>query len=95
MSANDPIEPTEEEEKPREYEVQYSVKWVNFTTTVKATSEDEAIRLAGENSAEQFTVTTNNEEVYSLEDIFKCCNRVQATCTEEEDDSEEEEEHPE
>jgi hypothetical protein len=71
-----------EEKKQKEYEVQYSVKWVNFTTTVKATSEDEAIRIAGENSAEQFTVTANNEEVYSLEDIFKCCNRAQATCIE-------------
>jgi hypothetical protein len=71
-----------EEKKQKEYEVQYSVKWVNFTTTVKATSEDEAIRIARENSAEQFTVTANNEEVYSLEDIFKCCNRAQATCIE-------------
>jgi hypothetical protein len=76
MNPNDPIEPTDEEQKPREYEVQYSVKWVNFTTTVKATSEDEAITIADQNSWEQFTATTNNEEVYSLEDIFKCCNRA-------------------
>jgi hypothetical protein len=89
MNPNDPIEPTEEEEKPREYEVQYSVKWVNFTTTVKATSEDEAIRLAGENSAEQFTVTANNEEVYSLGDILNCCERAEATCIGDEDSEEE------
>jgi ribosomal protein L20A (L18A) len=32
--------------KLKEYEVQRSMKWVNFTTTVQATSEEEAIEVA-------------------------------------------------
>ena len=55
----------------REYEVQYAQKWVNFTTTVKATSEEEAIKLSYEMGIDQFTVTTGNEEINSLEETAR------------------------
>ena len=82
---------TEQNEKPQEYEVQYSQKWVNFTTTVKATSEEEAIKLSYEIGMDQFTVTTGNEEINSLEEIFEQSRDwVRATSIEDEEDSEEE-----
>ena len=79
-------ETTEQNEQPRQYEVQYSQKWVNFTTTVKATSEDEAIKLSYEMGMDQFTVTTNNEEINSLEEILEQARDwAQATSIEDED----------
>ena len=59
----------DKEQKPKEYEVQYSVNWVNFTATVQATSEEEAIEIAEKEDA--FVVTVSNEVVCSLTDIFK------------------------
>lgn len=56
--------------KLKTYEVQYSVKWVNFTVEVKAESEKDAIRLAGEKPFSEFAATARNEEVSSLEDIL-------------------------
>jgi hypothetical protein len=57
--------------KTHEWEVQYSVKWINFTATVQATDEEEAIALSGKLDFNQFTTTAQNEEVTSLEDIFE------------------------
>ena len=74
----------EEEETVQEYEVQYSVKWVNFTTYVEATSEDAAIEkaeaLLKKNGLENFEIRANNEEVFSLEGILACAGRVEANC---------------
>ena len=80
----------DKEQKPKEYEVQYSVKWVNFTATVQAISEEEAVEIAEKEDA--FVVTVRNEVVYSLEDIFKYHGPARVECMDEEDEDEEEEE---
>jgi hypothetical protein len=82
----------DEEQKLKEYEVQYSVRWVNFTTTVQAVSEREAIKLAGVRGLKDFTIKTNNEEVNSIEDIFEHSQRwgARAECLDEEEIDEEE-----
>jgi hypothetical protein len=74
------IEQSEQPIKPkkREWEVQYSVKWVDFITIVQATDENEAIQLAEKVDFEQFTVTAKNKEVDSLEDIFGLAGFPQA-----------------
>jgi hypothetical protein len=79
----------------KEYEVQYSVKWINFSTTVQAIDEDEAIVAAGKLDFNQFTVKARNEEVESLEDIFGLAgfpqaNRTDDYGTDEEDEDESE-----
>jgi hypothetical protein len=61
----------------KEYEVQYSVKWVNFTRIVEAAYESQAIELAGKD-LKDFDVTANNEEVSSLDDILDNCRWVRA-----------------
>jgi hypothetical protein len=71
--------------KTYEWEVQYSVKWINFTTTVQAKDEEEAIELAGELDFDHFTATARNEEISSLEDIFARAGFPQANCTEDQE----------
>jgi hypothetical protein len=80
--------------KLKEYEVQRSMKWVNFTTTVQATSEEEAIEVAAKLGCGAATVTAKNEEVTSLEDIFNACWHVEANRTDDygDDDEDDEEE---
>jgi len=72
----------ERSKKERTYEVQWSVKWTNFTIDVRATSEEEAIKLATEsfnkNGFKGFTITANREEISSLEDMFCGCDWVRA-----------------
>jgi hypothetical protein len=81
--------------KSKEYEVQWSMKWVNFQTTVQATSEEDAIAVATksyeDNGLKEFTVKARNEEVSSLEDIFKECWHVEANRTDDSYDEDEEE----
>jgi hypothetical protein len=67
--------------KTHEWEVQYSVKWINFTATVQAIDEEEAIALSGKLDFDQFTTTAKNEEVSSLEDIFAHAGFPQANRT--------------
>ena len=67
------------------------VKWVNFTTTVQATDEEEAIELSGKLDLDQFTTTARNEEVASLEDIFSYAGFSQANRTDDVGDDEDEE----
>lgn len=62
----------------KEYEVQYSVKWVNFTRTVEAATQNEAIELAGKD-LKDFDVTANGDEVSSLDEILSNCRWVEAT----------------
>ena len=61
-----------------EYEVQYSVKWVNFTRTVEAAYESQAIELAGKDISD-FDITAGGDEVSSLDEILTNCRWVEAT----------------
>jgi hypothetical protein len=72
----------DETKKSKEYEVQFSVKWINFTATVQATSKEEAIQIAVKEDA--FTATVRGEEVFSLSDIFEYCGPAQVACEGEE-----------
>src|ERR1700730_16965113 len=59
----------------REVEVQFTVKWVNFTYNVEeATSGvdavDQALASYEENGFKEFTITAGNEECSDLDDIF-------------------------
>jgi hypothetical protein len=76
--------------KTHEWEVQYSVKWINFTATVQATDEEEAISVPGKLDFDQFTTTAKNEEVASLEDIFAHAGFPQANRTDDFGDDEDE-----
>jgi hypothetical protein len=71
---NDAVLDDEQENEVKTYEVQWSMKWVNFATEVQAKDEDEAIEVAlksyKENGLEEFTATAKGEEVGSLEEIF-------------------------
>jgi hypothetical protein len=63
------------EPAPGLYEVQYSLKWVNFTFETHAKHEEEARRLAYESfkkdGLKEFTVRGGDDEnVTSLEDLF-------------------------
>jgi hypothetical protein len=80
------------EQKLKEYEVQYSVRWVNFTITVQATNEHEAIKIAGVRGLKDFTIKTSDEEVNSLEDVFEHSQRwpARVECLDEEEIDEEE-----
>jgi hypothetical protein len=73
-TTNDAVLDDGQENEVKAYEVQWSMKWVNFTTSVQAKDEYEAIKVAWksyeENKLKEFTVTANNEEVGSLEEIF-------------------------
>jgi hypothetical protein len=71
---------TEQSEQPtkKTWEVQYSFKRLNFTTTVQATDEEEAIALAGKLDFDQFTTRAKNEEVNSLEEIFQLAGSPRA-----------------
>lgn len=68
-------------------------RWVNFTTTVQATNEHEAINIAGVRGLKDFTIKTS-EEVNSLEDLFEHSQRwpARVECLDEEEIDEEEEE---
>jgi hypothetical protein len=81
-----------EKQKLKEYEVQYSVRWVNFTTTVQAVSEREAIKLAAMRGLRDFTIKTSDEEVNSLDDLFEHSQRwpARVECLDEEEIDEEE-----
>jgi hypothetical protein len=62
--------------KTKEVEVQWSIKWVNFSTTVEASSTEEAIDLAlqqyKEKGAEGFRIRAGNEDdVDGLDGIFQ------------------------
>jgi hypothetical protein len=62
--------------KTKEVEVQWSIKWVNFSTTVEASSTENAIDLAlqeyKEKGAEAFTIRAGNEDdVDGLDGIFR------------------------
>lgn len=70
MNTNTPNEQDNETTKLKTWEVQYSLKWVNFTVEVEAESEEDAIQFAGEKTFSEFVATARNEEVSSLEDIF-------------------------
>ena len=76
--------------KTHEWEVQYSIKWINFTATVQATDEEEAIALSGKLDFDQFTTTAKNEEVTSLEDIFAHAGFPQANRTGDDEDEDDE-----
>jgi len=70
----------QEEDEKQTYEVQFSVKWVNFTLEdVEASSEEEAIEITlkqyEEDGLKAFTMTANNQEVTSLEGIFRLAKR--------------------
>jgi hypothetical protein len=69
----------------------YSVKWINFTATVQAIDEEEAIELSGKLDFDQFTTTAKNEEVSSLEDIFEHAGFPQANRTDDSGDDEDQE----
>jgi translation elongation factor EF-1beta len=62
-------------QKTREVEVQFTVKWVNFTYNVEdATSGvdavDRALASFKQNGLKEFTITAGNEECSDLDDIF-------------------------
>jgi hypothetical protein len=62
--------------KTKEVEVQWSIKWVNFSITVDATDTENAIDLAlqeyNEKGADAFTIRAGNEdEVDGLDGIFR------------------------
>jgi hypothetical protein len=66
---------TKSAQKTREVEVQFTVKWVNFTYTVEeATSGvdavDQALASYKQNGLKEFTITAGNEECSDLDDIF-------------------------
>lgn len=80
------MNPKELKEATHEYEFQWSVKWINFTATVQATDEGEAIKAAGKLGFDQYMVTAKNEEVNSLEDIFDLAGFPQANRTDDDDE---------
>jgi hypothetical protein len=57
--------------KLKEYEVQFSVKWVNFQLTVEAESSDAALELAYKKPMKAFTIRAGNEDVMGLAGIFR------------------------
>ena len=59
----------DEQEEVETYDVQWGMKWVNFTTQVQAKNEAEW-KAYEENGLKDFTVTARNEPVDSLEEIF-------------------------
>jgi hypothetical protein len=56
--------------KLKEYEVQFSVKWVNFQLTVEAESSEQALELAYKNPMKDFAIRAGNEDVFGLSGIF-------------------------
>jgi len=76
---------TEEEDTyesaPGLYEVQFSLKWVNFQFETHAKHEQDAINLAHESfkkdGLKEFTVRAgDDEDVTSLEDLFNAIPKV-------------------
>ena len=70
----------------KQFEVQWGVKWTNFTATVEATSPNEAYKKALELPREDFTVTAERdyEQISSLSGLLSIAqeNRVQIHDTE-------------
>jgi hypothetical protein len=83
-------EQEEDESRVRTWELQRSIKWVNFQMEVQARTEEEAIQLAwksyDENGLKDFTVKAGDDEyadMTSLEDIFRAipkCFDFEANC---------------
>jgi hypothetical protein len=64
-----------EQAKTREVEVQFTVKWVNFTYTVEAATSgvdavEQALAFYKANGLKEFVITAGNEECSDLDDIF-------------------------
>lgn len=88
------------EPAPGLYEVQFSLKWVNFQFETHAKHEQDAIKLAHESfkkdGLKEFTVRAgDDEDVTSLEDLFHAIPKVfrfdpQVTCLERDEEEEEE-----
>jgi hypothetical protein len=88
LQPNDAVLDAEQEEDdcepaPGTYEVQYSLKWVNFTFETHAKHEEEARRLAYESfendGLKEFTVKAGDDEdanITSLEELFNAIPKV-------------------
>jgi translation elongation factor EF-1beta len=62
--------------KTREVEVQFTVKWVNFTFTVEAAKSgvdavDQALASYEASGLDEFVITAGNEECSNLDEIFR------------------------
>lgn len=56
--------------KTKEFEIQWGVKWTNFTTTIEASTPKEAYEKALKLKAHELDVTVRHDDIHSLDDLL-------------------------